>query len=85
LAELREMRIAQQQQQQFIASMFQQRNGGNKGNSSSFPSSGANRAQVPNVSKADYERCRREGRCLKCKEKGNHIARDCKKPFSSNF
>lgn len=85
LAELREMRIVQQQQQQFIASMFQQRNGSNKGNSSSASSSGANRAQVPNVSKADYERCRREGRCLKCKEKGNHIARDCKKPFSSNF
>ena len=30
-------------------------------------------AKVSNVSKADYERCRREGRCLNCKETG-HVA-----------
>jgi hypothetical protein len=33
---------------------------------------------VPGVSKAEFERCRREGLCLKCKQPG-HIARECPK------
>lgn len=41
-------------------------------------------ARVPNVSKADYERCRKEGRCLNCKQK-DHVARECPNPFKSNF
>ena len=32
--------------------------------------------KVPGVSKEDFDRCRRENRCLKCKEVG-HVARDC--------
>ena len=37
---------------------------------------------VPGVSKADYERCRREGLCLKCKSPG-HVARECTKPVNN--
>jgi hypothetical protein len=83
LAKIRELEQVQQQQQQFIASMFQ-RGGGNKGNSGGSSSSSRG-PLVPNVSKADFERCRRENRCLNCKERGSHIARDCKKPFSTNW
>ena len=42
-------------------------------------------AKVPGISKGDYERCRKEGRCLRCKEVTDHIARDCKKPIRLNF
>jgi len=38
-------------------------------------------AKVPGISKEDYERCRRENRCLRCKQPG-HVARDCNKPVS---
>lgn len=40
--------------------------------------------RVPNVSKADYERCRRENRCLRCKQPG-HVAGKCTRPFSLKF
>jgi hypothetical protein len=45
---------------------------------------GAAGPRVPGVSKADYERCRKEGRCLNCKKKG-HVARECTNPASSNY
>jgi hypothetical protein len=44
----------------------------------------ANASRVPGVSKADYERCRKEGRCLNCKKKG-HVARECTNPATSNY
>jgi hypothetical protein len=34
--------------------------------------------KVPGISKEEYERCRKEGLCLKCKQSG-HLARDCTK------
>jgi hypothetical protein len=34
---------------------------------------------VPGVSREEFERCRREGRCLRCKQTG-HVAKDCHKP-----
>ena len=34
--------------------------------------------KVPGVTKEEFERCRKEGLCLKCKEAG-HLARDCDK------
>ena len=40
--------------------------------------------RVPNISKADYARCRAEGRCLNCRKAG-HVARDCTNPQSSNW
>ena len=64
--------------QDSIHAMFQPRGGSSGGRG---PSGKAH--HVPNLSKADYERCRRENRCLKCKEvDANHIARDCTKPLS---
>lgn len=61
--------------QQSINAMFQ-------------PNGGARRApagpRVQNVSKEDYERCRTEHLCIKCKKPG-HIARDCTGTFSLKF
>jgi hypothetical protein len=47
-------------------------------------SSGGSGTKVPNISKEDYERCRREGVCIKCKEPG-HIASKCSKPVRLNW
>jgi hypothetical protein len=71
----------QQQQQQFLA-MLQRGGGAGRGGSS-----GPSRPKgplVPGISKADYERCRKEKRCLKCKQPG-HNAAECDKPVSSNW
>lgn len=73
-AMLEEMR-AQQRVQQSLHAMFQRGKSGAAGNK------GAKANHVPGVSKADYERCRREGLCLKCKQPG-HVARECTKPVS---
>ena len=70
---MEEMR-AQQRVQQSLHAMFN-RGGGGGG------SKGSKANHVPGVSKADYERCRREGLCLKCKQPG-HVARECTKPVS---
>jgi hypothetical protein len=40
--------------------------------------------KVANVSKADFERCRKENRCLNCKEVG-HVARVCTNAFRLKF
>lgn len=64
-----------QQQQHSLAAAFQKRGGGDHRKHNS----GASGAKVPGVSKEEYERCRKEGLCLKCKEAG-HLARDCTKP-----
>jgi hypothetical protein len=40
--------------------------------------------KVPGISKADYERCRRENVCLRCKEPG-HVANTCTKSVRSNW
>ena len=37
--------------------------------------------KVPGVSKADFDRCMKENRCLKCKQVG-HLARECTNPPS---
>lgn len=78
LEALQEMRAmmdeirAHQRVQQSVNAMFQR--GGNGGSAGVGKSTKAN--HVPGVSKADYERCRREGLCLKCKQPG-HVAREC--------
>ena len=64
----------QQKVKQSILSMFGDR-------SSRRGATFVSKAKIPNVSKADYERCRRENRCINCKQPG-HIARECTKPFS---
>jgi hypothetical protein len=51
---------------------------GNHGSSAKKPAANL----VPGVSKAEFERCRREGLCLKCKQPG-HIARECSKPVGN--
>ena len=88
IARLAEMERSQQQQQQFIAALFQKSggsgHGSGSGGSSGNRSSGGGTKKVPGISHADYERCRREGRCIKCK-KPDHVARDCTNPFSANF
>ena len=59
-------------QQHALAATFQKRNSSN-GSSRSSSSSGG---KVPGVSKEEYERCRRENLCIKCKKPG-HIASNC--------
>ena len=92
LSRIHELEQSQQQQQQFIASMLQRgggaggagRGGRSAGASSSSASSRRKGPLVPGISKADYERCRKEDRCLKCKQPG-HVASGCDKPVSSNW
>jgi hypothetical protein len=64
-----------QAQQYALAAAFQKRSGGGDRKGAASGSSG----KVPGVSKEEFERCRKEGLCLKCKEAG-HLARDCTKP-----
>lgn len=73
-AMMEEMR-AQQRVQQSLHAMFQ------RGNKFGAGNKGSKANHVPGVSKADYERCRREGLCLKCKQPG-HVARECTKPVN---
>ena len=65
---------AKQRVQDSVNAMF-------KSSSSNRGGGGGSGSRVPNVSKEDYERCRREGRCLNCKQK-DHVARDCKNSHS---
>lgn len=69
-------------QQQVLAAAFHKRRGA--------PSRGSHVGSKPAAknhdkgnfagnSKEEYDRCRKEGLCLKCKQTG-HIARDCSKP-----
>jgi hypothetical protein len=55
--------------QDSINAVFQPRGNSNGGERRSG-------AHVPDVSREDYERCRRENRCLKCRQPG-HIAKEC--------
>lgn len=64
-------------QQHSLAATFQKRS--NTSSSSSASKSSSSSGKVAGVSKEEFERCRREGLCLKCKQ-GGHIARDCSKP-----
>jgi len=64
---------AKQRVQDSVNAMFQP--------ASSNHGKGGGGNRVPNVSKEDYDRCRREGRCLNCKQK-DHVARDCKNSHS---
>lgn len=69
LAMLQELRA----QQHALAAAFQKR-GGNTNSKSRGTGN-----KVPGVTKEEFERCRKDGLCLKCKEPG-HLARDCSKP-----
>jgi hypothetical protein len=85
LEALQEMRAmmeeirAHQRVQQSVSAMFQR--GGSGGSAGAGKSTKA--SHVPGVSKADYERCRREGLCLKCKQPG-HVARECPQQVPQN-
>lgn len=68
LAMLQELKA----QQHALASAFQKRGADQR----KAPAAGN---KVPGVSKEEFERCRKEGLCLKCKQSG-HLARDCTKP-----
>jgi hypothetical protein len=61
-------------QQHALAATFQKRGAGSNSNSKGRGPG----AKVPGVTKEEFERCRKEGLCLKCKEPG-HLARDCNK------
>ena len=86
---LREMRAmmeemrAQQKLQQSVSNLFQKGSSGSSG-PSGHRRSGTSSSRVPGVTKADYERCRKEGLCLRCKQAG-HVARDCSKPVSLKY
>lgn len=68
-------------QQQVLAAAFQKHRGAPpRGPSTGKPSAANSKGNVPGVSKEEYERCRKEGLCLKCKQTG-HLARDCSKPM----
>ena len=62
-------------QQHALAAAFQKRGAGGNSNSKVRGAAGN---KVPGVTKEEFERCRKEGLCLKCKEAG-HLARDCNK------
>lgn len=72
LARLREME-SQYKMQKSINAVFHRAASG-----SSIKSFKPATNLVPGVSKAEFERCRREGLCLRCKQPG-HIARECPK------
>jgi hypothetical protein len=88
LARIYQLEQSQQQQQQQFIAMLQR--GGGSGGAGRGGSSGASSSSrpkgplVPGISKADYDRCRKEKRCLRCKQPG-HVASDCEKPVSSNW
>lgn len=67
----------QMQSRQSLNAMF----GGQDHRARDGTSSGT---KVPGISKEDYERCRRENVCLRCKEPG-HIASKCSKPVRLNW
>jgi hypothetical protein len=69
LAMMQELRV----QQHALAAAFLKRSG--KPNTQGRSTSGT---KVPGVTKEEFERCRKEGLCLKCKVSG-HLARDCDK------
>lgn len=74
----------QKQQKMLMAlnAMFgKPRQSNTKGASTSSTSSnrGKSDSRVPDVTQEDFDRCRRENRCLKCKEVG-HVAFGCQKP-----
>ena len=70
LAMMQELRA----QQHALAAAFQKRSG----NANTKGRSASSSTKVPGVTKEEFERCRKEGLCLKCKESG-HLARDCDK------
>ena len=61
-----------------LLAMFHRNSGG------SARSGNKQKAKIPGVSKADFDRCMKENRCLKCKEVG-HLARDCTNPPRLNW
>lgn len=83
---------AQLQVQQQVNAMFggkdrNHKSGNNKGGASSSSTSSSFGTRVANVSREDYDRCRRERVCLNCKEPG-HIAggsTPCAKPYRLNW
>ena len=82
LSQVRELQSQSKMQQQVMA-MFGDRSTSQKRPFEGGLQSKSNR--VVGVSKLDYERCRKEGRCLKCKLKTTHIASECPNAFSGKF
>jgi hypothetical protein len=66
-------------QQQVMAAAYQKHRGAPHRGPNVGGKPGGNNNKVPGISKEEYERCRKEGLCLKCKQTG-HLARDCSKP-----
>ena len=81
-AMVRELQCQSKIQQQVMA-MFGERGSSGKQPFGEGAQGKANR--VAGVSKMDYERCRKEGRCLKCKMRTTHIASECPNAFSGKF
>jgi len=76
--------VIQQQQanfQQQLNALYKKNHDGRSSSSSQSPSS---TNKIPGVTREVYQRCRDEGLCLKCKEKG-HNASACTKPLRLNF
>ncbi len=79
--------VIQQQQtnfQQQLNALYKRRHDGRSSSSSSASSSSTGTNKIPGVTREVYQRCRDEGLCLKCKEKG-HNASACTKPLRLNF
>ena len=70
---------SQSKVQSSIAAMFGNRDKPRQSPSSSRGGKSSAAGRVPNVSRVDYERCRQEGLCINCREKG-HDARSRVKP-----
>lgn len=70
----------QVQSQQSLNAMF----GGQDRRAQRGSSSTGPRVKVPGVSHEDYQRCRREGVCIKCKKPG-HVADECKGELRLNW
>ena len=85
LAVIQQQQETQAQMQQQLNALFgKNRDPRQRGAPSSMPMSSSSSSKVPGITPDVYRRCRDEGVCLRCKEKG-HNASSCTKPVRLNW
>ena len=85
LAVIQQQQETQAQMQQQLNALFgKNRDPRQRGAPSSMSMSSSSSSKVPGITPDVYRRCRDEGVCLRCKEKG-HNASSCTKPVRLNW